>query len=120
MSVKMRKLTLRSLEKGEGVRDGYPKGVREKIDYQSYFLNALVQCEDPRTGVSVDESRKVMPLLDRIEDAEVGESIHITDTEYSILKKKVGSLRTVMVSRVAPYIQDEINSLPEEDMVPAE
>lgn len=81
----------------------------EIADYV-YLVRAALR-NTPKEGATIDMMRKRMPVLDRLEDVEVGDKIELPVAELNTVKSCVKSMTWGFVSKDLIIFSDYIESL---------
>ncbi len=111
MTYKMREIELKNLAVGD-------EGVKESINYKNIIQGCMMKPKNPKAGATTTEIREVAPILDLLDDAEDGDKIHLTESQWANLK---GRLKTMTVNqnlRAFVKLEDDIIAAPEVEMEP--
>jgi hypothetical protein len=78
----------------------------EPWDYREVIKN-VINGVDPREGLSVDEMRKRLRVVDALEACD-GPVLELEDADYELLARKVREMKWIVVDRVIVDFCDDI------------
>lgn len=111
MSYKMREIELKNLEVGD-------EGVKEAINYKVIITGCLTNPKNPQAGTTTKEIREVSPILDLLDDAEDGDKIHLTESQWASLKDRLKTMTINQNLRAFVHLEDDVINAKEIEVKP--
>lgn len=106
MIYKMREIELKNLNVGD-------EGVKEAINYKNIIQGCLTAPRNPQAGCTTAEIREVAPILDLLDDAEDGDKIHLTESQWVNLKGRIKGMTVNQNLRAFVHLEDDLIAAPE-------
>ena len=97
----MKTIELKKLEMDDG----------EPFDYKEIMGNIVRQPNDPTIGITIEEIRKSVRILDALDVSE--KTLELEDADYNTLKKKVKTYKWALAHRSIIIFVDDINNAQE-------
>ena len=79
-----------------------------KMNYRESLMTIIKTPMNPREGISIDEMRKSVKLLDLIEIKKDEDEVELEDADYDFLKKKVESFKFAFANKIVLQFIDDI------------
>lgn len=110
MSMKARAIDLKQVEQSGA----------QPFDYRDVLMKILHSPKNPQGGTTLQEMRTVMPILDILESAEPGSTVHLTEDQWKEVKSRLQNFPFAMNSRLIFDFADAIENAAEVDLKPDE
>lgn len=108
----MKKVPLRKVE----VDDDNPL----PLDYRLQMIEALKTPENPMAGTDYDEMARVLPIIQKLQNAKGQEHILMEDAEHEEIVKRLKTMRLPRNEPVLKTMVDVVAAAPEHKLRPAE
>lgn len=86
-------------------------GDKDELSYRDHLISLIKSPLDPKNGVGIDELRKSVRLLDKIESAPETGFVDLEDADFQVLKEKIENGKFMRSTReLLQFLEDILNS----------
>lgn len=89
-----------------------PKNEADPFNYITGINQVMRAPLNPQQGISIDEMKQSLKVLDKLDKCEVGDTLELEDAEWEFLCSKVRAARWGIVdSRLVAFSEDILGAL---------
>ncbi|HEY0960907.1 MAG TPA: hypothetical protein VGE69_00945 [Pseudomonadales bacterium] len=115
--MKMRKLVLKQYSQNGTVEiKGEVRKTPESLNYIHHIRSLCAFPKNRERGASPQETREVAPILDQLDEAEIGDSLYLTESQWADLKGRAENFPANLNQRSIVVFEDDLKAAPEVDM----
>lgn len=83
-------------------------GKPDNLDYREFLIQIVRTPLDPARGMSVDDMRKSVRVMDILEDAVSGSTIEMEDADHEFMRQRVEGARYMRADKAIVTFVDDI------------